>query len=246
MCSARNKTGNVPINVTLRLKTQNQNMWYLLLLHGNKVYANAPRCYGMRIVCLVNFHLQLLCHSNKTCNTVWHPEDRASWCILIMKANEMHYFSDLFDNVLYMFRTWRLRWSRGSVLAFGTQVQIRPKPSDFSGEKILSTPSFGGEVKPSVPCRALRHVKGPKSDVEVVTFGKILGHFSPIVPPSAAGFASVASDAGDLFWWKSERSKSLVLLQVGGLTCCWQRHTIKPSCWECSTTVEQAETQPEL
>jgi hypothetical protein len=30
-----------------------------------------------------------------------------------------------------------------------------------------------GEVKPSVPCRALRHVKEPKSDVEVVTFGKI-------------------------------------------------------------------------
>jgi len=29
----------------------------------------------------------------------------------------------------------------------------RPKPSDFSGEKILSAPFFGGEVKPSVPCR---------------------------------------------------------------------------------------------
>jgi len=26
-------------------------------------------------------------------------------CILIMKANEMHYFSDLFDKVLYMFWT---------------------------------------------------------------------------------------------------------------------------------------------
>jgi hypothetical protein len=36
--------------------------------------------------------------------------------------------------------------------------------------------------------------------VEVVTFGKILGHFSPIFPPSAAGFASVASDAGGLLW----------------------------------------------
>ena len=35
----------------------------------------------------------------------WHPEDRASWYILIMKANELHYFSDLFDKVLYMFRT---------------------------------------------------------------------------------------------------------------------------------------------
>jgi hypothetical protein len=108
-------------------------------------------------------------------------------------------------------------------------VQTRPKPSDFSGEKILSTPSFGGEAKTSVPCRALRHVKEPKSDVEVATFGKILGHFSLIVPPFAAGFANVASDAGGLLWRKLERSKSLVLLQVGGLTCRWQRHSVKPS-----------------
>jgi hypothetical protein len=52
--------------------------------------------------------------------------------------------------------------------------------------------------------------------MEVATFGKILGHFSPIVPPSAAGFASVTSDAGGLLWRKLERYKSLVLLQVGG------------------------------
>jgi hypothetical protein len=97
-----------------------------------------------------------------------------------------------------------------------TKKKTRPKPSDFSGKKILSAPFFGGEVKPSVPCRALRHVKEPKSDVEVATFGKILGRFSPIVPPSAAGFASVAPDAGGLLWRKLERSKSLVLLHVGG------------------------------
>ena len=49
-----------------------------------------------------------------------------------------------------------LRWSRGSVLAFGTQVRgFKPGRSRriFKGEKILGTPSFGGEVKPSVPCR---------------------------------------------------------------------------------------------
>jgi hypothetical protein len=103
-------------------------------------------------------------------------------------------------------------------------------------------PSFGGEVKPSVPCCALRHVKEHKSDVEVATFGKIFGHFSPIVPPSAARFASVNSDAGGLLWRKLEGSKSLVLLQVGGLTCRWQRNSVKPSCWECSKTFEQAET----
>jgi hypothetical protein len=49
--------------------------------------------------------------------------------------------------------------------------------------------------------------------VEVATFGKILGHFSPIVPPSTAGFASVASDAGGLLWCKLEHSKPLVLLK---------------------------------
>jgi len=62
-----------------------------------------------------------------------------------------------------------------SVLASGTlssRVQTRPKPSDFSGEKILSTPSFGGEVKPSVPCRKFTACKKePKSYAEVATFG---------------------------------------------------------------------------
>jgi hypothetical protein len=50
----------------------------------------------------------------------------------------------------------RLRWSRGSVLAFGTQVRgFKPGRSlrIFKGGKIFSTPSFGEEVKPSVPCR---------------------------------------------------------------------------------------------
>jgi hypothetical protein len=78
-------------------------------------------------------------------------------------------------------------------------------------KKILNTPSFGEEVKPSVPCRALRHVKEPKSDVEFALSAKFRGYISPIVPPSAAGFASVASDVGCLLWRKLERSKSLVL-----------------------------------
>ena len=50
----------------------------------------------------------------------------------------------------------RLRWSRGSVLTFGTQVRgFKPgrRRRIFQGEKILRTPSFGREVKPFVPCR---------------------------------------------------------------------------------------------
>jgi hypothetical protein len=47
-------------------------------------------------------------------------------------------------------------WYRGSVLAFSTQVRgfkLGRSRRIFKGEKILSTPSFGGEVKPSVLCR---------------------------------------------------------------------------------------------
>jgi hypothetical protein len=49
------------------------------------------------------------------------------------------------------------------VLAFGTQVRgFEPGRSRriFQGEKILSTPSFGGEVKPSVPYRRSATCKG--------------------------------------------------------------------------------------
>ena len=56
----------------------------------------------------------------------------------------------------FVMSLFRLRWSRGSVLTFGTQVGgFKPDRSRwiFQGEKILSTTSFGVEVKPSVPCR---------------------------------------------------------------------------------------------
>jgi len=37
--------------------------------------------------------------------SLWHSEDRASWYFLIIKANDLHYFSYLSDKVFYMFRT---------------------------------------------------------------------------------------------------------------------------------------------
>jgi hypothetical protein len=49
----------------------------------------------------------------------------------------------------------RLRWSRGCVLASSTEVRgFKPGRSHqiFQGQKIPSTPSFGGEVKLAVPC----------------------------------------------------------------------------------------------
>jgi hypothetical protein len=36
---------------------------------------------------------------------IWHLEDHASWYILIIKADEMHYFSTLFGKELYKFWT---------------------------------------------------------------------------------------------------------------------------------------------
>ena len=78
-----------------------------------------------------------------------------------------------------------LRWSRGSVLAFSTQAcGFKPGQSRriFKGEKILSTPSFGGEVKPSVPCRRFAACKRSLNGVEAVVSAKlpdnILAHSS--------------------------------------------------------------------
>ena len=84
----------------------------------------------------------------------------------------------------------RLRWSRSSVLAFGTQVRaFKPGRSRriFQGEKILSTFSFGGEVKPSVPCRRFMACKRVlnatwKSGISGKIHRPFLAH---IVPPLA-------------------------------------------------------------
>ena len=51
-------------------------------------------------------HTQFLCSHAEF--YIWLPRDRASWCILIMKANKMHYFPNLFEKVLYTFRTGAL------------------------------------------------------------------------------------------------------------------------------------------
>ena len=81
--------------------------------------------------------------------------------------------------------------SRGSVLAFGTQVHgFKPGRSRriFKGEKILSTPSFGGEVKPSVPCRRFAECKRSLELRGIRIVGQICWNISRLrrVPPSAA------------------------------------------------------------
>jgi hypothetical protein len=56
--------------------------------------------------------------------------------------------------------------------------------------KIHSTTSFGGELKPSVPCRKnLRHVKDSYSMKEILV-GKINGHFRHVFPALLLGVSA--------------------------------------------------------
>jgi len=114
------------------------------------------------------------------------------------------------------------------VLAFGTQVRgFKPVRSRriFRAKKSSARLPSEGKYSRRSPVVNLRHVKEPKSEVEVATFGKILGNSSPIVPPSAAGVRSRRFRRGTLgggSWnglnhWSSK----------WGLTCRWQRHSVK-------------------
>ena len=88
-------------------------------------------------------------------------------------------------------------WSRGRVLAFSTQVRgFKPGRSlqIFKGEKILSTPSFGEEVKPSVPCRRFAACKRSLMAWKSSFRQNYRKTFSPTVPTSAAGISHVVAD----------------------------------------------------
>jgi hypothetical protein len=82
-----------------------------------------------------------------------------------------------------------------SMLASG--VRTRPKPSDFSGEKIDSMHSFGGEVKPSVPCcRFAACKKIPAIYVEVGIAGQIDQPFLAQFRPSLTEVSHASGDDG--------------------------------------------------
>ena len=81
----------------------------------------------------------------------------------------------------YIHTYMRFRWSRGSVLDFGTQFRgFEVGYGFFRAKKILSTPFFGGEVKPSVPCRGFVACKRSlKKAWKSLLSAKFVGHFSP-------------------------------------------------------------------
>ena len=63
-------------------------------------------------------------------------------------------FSKLSTERIVLHENGRLWKNSPSHLEIGPTLTTRSAEAvGFSGEKILSTPSFGGEIKPSVPCR---------------------------------------------------------------------------------------------
>jgi len=94
----------------------------------------------------------------------------------------------------------RLRWSSGSVLAYGTQVrEFAPGRSRriFRAKKILSTPSFGGEVKPSVPRRSFT---ASKRSLNVMCKSAFRQNFQGISRPQFH-----LPMLGALAWWHAWR-----------------------------------------
>jgi hypothetical protein len=95
-----------------------------------------------------------------------------------------------------------------SALAFGTQVRgFKPGRNrwNFQGEKILSAPSFGREIKPWVPCRLFTACK---ISLDVSWKSASRQNFWVISRPHSSGFdyqdRSRDVDARDDWHWKLE------------------------------------------
>ena len=98
----------------------------------------------------------------------------------IMCSTKQKKIVNFFSFIFPTFVKKRLRCSKGSVQAFSTQVRgFKPGRSRqiFRAKKILSTPSFGGEVKPSVPCRRFVACKRSLNLRGSRNLGKITEHF---------------------------------------------------------------------
>ena len=123
----------------------------------------------------------------------------------------------------------RLRWSRGSVLAFSTQVcGFKPGRSRriFRAKKIFSTTSFRGEVKPSVPCRRFAACKRFLN----LRGSRNLGpSFSPTVLPFAARHlaAEVGTSKGGGKQWQTtpknlprmQCARAMLVIWLGSGSC---------------------------
>jgi hypothetical protein len=104
---------------------------------------------------------------------------------IIVRNVKLHLLPVPLRECYFIFALFEKSLVSGSLLAFSTQVRgFKPSRSRgiFKGKKILSTPSFRGEVKPSVPCRRFATCKRSLNGLEVVISGKlpdnILAHSS--------------------------------------------------------------------
>jgi hypothetical protein len=72
-------------------------------------FNNLLRLYFVTLLTLYAYNPQMVSvlFFRQYSKRIWHSEDRASWYrpILIIKTNEMHCFSHLFDKALYVFWT---------------------------------------------------------------------------------------------------------------------------------------------
>jgi len=105
----------------------------------------------------------------------------------------------------------RLQWSRGSVLAFGTLRGFTPGRSRriFRAKNSLSTPSFGREVKPSVPCRTFTACKRSLNVTWISAFRQNYGTFLAHSSTFCRWVLSRDDMRGDAWWRKLERLKQI-------------------------------------
>jgi hypothetical protein len=115
----------------------------------------------------------------------------------------------------------QIRWSKGSVLLLSTRVRGF-KPAEgvriFQGVKILSAPSFGREVKPSVSCRRFVTCKRSLNETWLSPFRQNCRPFilARTVPPFAArGLSGSTDEATD---WQRNVGTSKILARYKGST----------------------------
>jgi len=80
-----------------------------------------------------------------------------------------------------------------------------PQVRGFAPEKILSTPSFGGEVKPSVPCRSFTACKISINVTLKSTFRQNYRTFLAHSSTFRRWVLSRGDTRGDAWWRKLER-----------------------------------------
>ena len=124
----------------------------------------------------------------EVCSDSFYINCKIVLCCLIFLLNWV-LFTDITEGVIVEKpRNWGRSYVRAGFCGLGVRVLVsgaqvcgfNPSRSRriFRAKKILSTPSFGGEVKLSVPCRTLQRVKDPKITWKSSFPDKFAGHYS--------------------------------------------------------------------